>query len=75
MVVFNERESLHPLVDKVSRVLNIPDHVIPVEIAYVGYSDAVKEPRTQYNEKRCYLEVYDQTRKHRARPKKLKHAK
>lgn len=68
-------ESVHPLVDKVSRVLNIPKHVVPLGIAYIGYSDQIKEPRTQYNDKRCYYEVYDDTRKHRARPKDLKHAK
>lgn len=49
--------------------------MIALGIAYIGYSDQVKEPRTQYDEKRCYNEVYDSTRKHRARPKNLKHAK
>ena len=68
-------ESVNPLVDKVSRVLNIPEHVIPLGIAYIGYSDEKKEPRTQYDEKRCYYEIYDSSRKHRARPKNLKHSK
>lgn len=62
-----------PLVKKIMNVMNLPEHVIPLGIAYIGYSNEMKEPRTQYNEKRIYLERYDSTRKHKARPKDLKH--
>jgi nitroreductase len=61
-----------PFVKKITNILNLPEHVIPLGIAYVGYPNEVKEPRTQYNEKRIYYEKYDATRKHRARPKNLK---
>lgn len=62
-----------PYIKKISSILNLPSHVIPLGIAYIGYANESKEPRTQYNEKRIYCEVYDPTRKHRARPKDLKH--
>lgn len=62
-----------PFVKKIMSIMNLPDHVIPLGIAYIGYSSECKEPRTQYNEKRIYLEKYDNSRKHKARPKDLKH--
>lgn len=65
---------LPSVIKPVREVLNIPEHVVPLSIAYVGYSDEYKEPRTQYNEKRIYHQQYDTTRKHRARPKNLKHS-
>jgi nitroreductase len=64
---------VEPFVKKVAKILNLPDHVLPLGIAYVGEPGEEKEPRTQYNEKRVYYGKYDQTRKHRARPKDLKH--
>lgn len=67
---------LYPQVNKckpVSKILNIPDHVIPMSVVYIGYPDEYKEPRTQYNEKRVYWQEYEPTRKHRARPKNIKH--
>lgn len=64
---------VEPFVKKVAKVLNLPEHVLPLGIAYVGYPDEEKEPRTQYNERRVYYGTYDPTRKHRARPKDLKH--
>lgn len=57
----------------VTKVMNLPEYVKPMGIAYVGYPAETKEPRTQYNEKRVYRNIYDQERKHRARPKDLKH--
>lgn len=63
-----------PFVKKIMNVMNLPEHIIPLGIAYIGYPDECKEPRTQYNEKRIYSEKYDNKRKHRARPKDLKHS-
>lgn len=66
---------VHPVkgfMDSVRDIFDVPDYVIPLGIAYIGYADEIKEPRTQYNEKRVYWEKYDKTRKHRARPKNLK---
>ena len=56
-------------IESVRKVLNIPEYVVPLGIAYIGYADEEKQSRTQYNEKRIYWEKYDSTRKHRARPK------
>ena len=66
---------LYPTLSKckpVSKVLNIPDYVIPMSVVYFGYPAEHKEPRTQYNEKRIYWQEYEPKRKHRARPKNMK---
>jgi len=65
---------VEPFVRKIVEVLALPEYVLPLGIAYIGYPAQTKEPRTQYNEKRIYREVYDPARKHRARPKDLKHS-
>lgn len=62
-----------PLVKKVMKIMNLPEHVIPLGIVYIGYPNESKEPRTHYNAKRIYKEKYDVTRKHKARPKDMKH--
>jgi len=62
-----------PNVKKVSGIMNLPEHVLPLGIAYIGYSNEIQEPRTQYDPTRIYKEKYDFTRKHRARPKNMKH--
>ncbi|MBM7614331.1 nitroreductase [Alkaliphilus hydrothermalis] len=63
-----------PAAEKISsRVLNIPKYVIPFGMVYIGYPDEEKGIRAQYNEKRVYWQKYDQSRKHKARPKDLKH--
>lgn len=64
---------LPSVIKPVSKVLSIPEYVIPLGIAYIGYPDEQKESRTQYNEKRVYWEQYDSTRKHKARPKNMKY--
>ena len=67
---------LYPTLSKckpVCKVLNIPEHVIPMSVVYVGYPAEKKEARTQYNEKRVYWQQYEPTRKHRARHKNLKY--
>lgn len=63
---------LPSVIKPVSEVLNLPNYVVPLGLAYIGYSAEEKEPRTQYNEKRVYWQQYDQNRKHRARPKNMK---
>jgi nitroreductase len=62
-----------PFVEKVVKVMGLPEHVKPLGIAYVGYANEEKKPRTQYDEKRVYRDVYDMERKHRTRPKNMKH--
>lgn len=67
---------LYPLPSKIKlvcKILMIPEHVIPLGVVYVGYPAEDKEPRTQYNEKAVYWQQYDASRKHRARPKNMKH--
>lgn len=67
---------LYPLPSKIKpvrKVLDIPEYVIPLGVVYLGYPDEFKEPRTQYNEKVVYWQKYDKNRKHRARPKNMKH--
>lgn len=51
------------------KIFNIPDHVIPLSIVYIGYSAEEKEARTRYNEKRVYWQEYDPKRKHRTKDK------
>jgi nitroreductase len=66
---------LYPQLNKckpVCKALNIPDHVIPMSVIYFGYPAELKEPRTQYNEKRIYWQEYEPDRKHRSRPKNIK---
>lgn len=66
---------MHPVenfTSSVRKVLDIPEYVVPLGIAYIGYPAEEKEPRTQFNEKRVYFQQYDKTRKHRSRPKNLK---
>ena len=66
---------LYPIQSKlapVRKILNIPEHVIPLNIIYIGYGDEEKEARTQYNEDVVYWQSYDPERKHRARPKNMK---
>lgn len=60
-------------VEHIKKALFIPDHVIPLSVIYIGYPNEEKEPRTQYNPKRVYWQLYDPERKHRARNKNLKH--
>ena len=60
-------------IKELSDIVGLPEHVVPCGIAYVGYANEVKGPRKQYTDKRVYEQVYDINRKHRARPKRMKH--
>lgn len=51
------------------RVFNIPEHVIPLSIVYVGYPAENLEPRARYDEKRVYWQEYEPKRKHRTKDK------
>jgi nitroreductase len=62
-----------PFVEKVARIVGLPENVMPLGFAYLGYPAEQREPRTQYDARRIYWDAYDQTRKHRARPKNLKY--
>lgn len=53
-------------------ILCIPENVIPLGMALVGYPAEEKAPRTQYDERRVYWEQYE-PRKKRTRIKNPKH--
>jgi nitroreductase len=61
------------VVRAVSACLALPEHVIPLSVVYVGHPAEEKPPRTQFDPRRVYWQQYDAGRKHRARPKDLKH--
>ena len=42
-------------VRKVKAILGLEDHIIPMALIHLGFSDAVAAPRTQYDEKRVHL--------------------
>lgn len=52
----------------IRKILDIPEHVVPVAIGYFGYPAEQKEPRTQYLEEAVYWQKYDPDREHRPRP-------
>ncbi|WP_055668688.1 nitroreductase family protein [Desnuesiella massiliensis] len=53
----------------VKKILNIPEHVTPLGIVYVGYPAEEKEARTRLNEKRIYWQEYESSRKHKTKDK------
>ncbi len=57
---------IHPVVlfeRTVKHTLNLPAGVTPLNLIYVGYPDEVKEPRTQYDEKRVHWEAFPESGK------------
>lgn len=40
-------------------LFNLPKHITPLNIIYVGYPAEQKEPRTQYNESKVHWHHYD----------------
>lgn len=46
------------LVRGVSSLLNLPDHVIPLGVAYVGHPAEAKPPRTQYDPSRVHWQEF-----------------
>lgn len=66
---------VHPapsVIAPVSRILNIPEGVTPLGIAYVGYPAEQKAPRTQYDPYRVHWQRYEE-RKKRAKNKNAKY--
>jgi nitroreductase len=51
----------------IRKELNIPEKVSVIGIAYFGYPDEEKEPRTQYLEDAVYWQIYDPQREHHKR--------
>lgn len=63
---------IYPVENRVrllKKVFNIPEHVIPLNIIYVGYPAENLGPRTRYDEKRVYWQEYEPKRKHRTKDK------
>lgn len=63
---------VHPALPKISQVkkiLNIPEHVTPLALLYIGHGAYELEGRCRYNEKRVYRERYDPDRKHKSKDK------
>ena len=52
-------------------LLDIPESVVPLGVAYFGYPAEEKEPRTQYLEEAVYWQRYDPEREHPRRPGSL----
>jgi nitroreductase len=55
----------------IRKIFQIPEHVTPLSLVYVGYPAEEKPARTRYNEKRIYWQEYDPNRKHRAKDKPI----
>lgn len=51
------------------KILNMPEHVIPLSMVYVGHGTYQPEGRSRYNEKAVYWQTYDPERKHRKKDK------
>jgi nitroreductase len=65
---------IHPYASRIKllrETLGIPENVTPLCMVLVGHPAEQKEPRTQYDERRVYWQVYEP----RKRRSKLKHAK
>ncbi len=60
---------IKPFVAAVARAVNLPDHVLPLGVAYVGHPAESKPPRTQYDPQRVHWQQY-QPRKMRTRERK-----
>ncbi|MFU8826926.1 MAG: nitroreductase family protein [Brevefilum sp.] len=49
---------VHVFTKRISTLLKLPKHVIPLNVIYIGYPGEDKPPRTQYNESRVHWETY-----------------
>ncbi len=56
---------IKPMITAVARVLNLPEHVLPLGVAWVGHPAEAKPPRTQYDERRVHWQEYE--------PRKVRH--
>jgi nitroreductase len=64
---------LPSIIKPVSRVLNLPEYVIPLSVVYVGYPAEEREPRTQYDEHKVHWQQYE-PRKKRVKIKNAKYS-
>lgn len=65
---------LYPIesnMNPVKKLFNIPEHVTPLGIVYVGYPAEEKESRSRLDEKRIYFQEYDPNRKHKSKNKPI----
>lgn len=65
---------VHPIESRIRALrslFNIPEHVVPLCVVYVGYPAEEKDPRTRYNSERIYWDAYDPQRKHRSKNKPI----
>ena len=60
------------VVKPVSKILNLPENIIPLSVIYVGYPAENKPARTQYDEYHVYWQQYE-TRKKRMEKKNRKY--
>jgi nitroreductase len=56
-------------VKAMKKILNIPEHVTPLGMVYIGYPAEEKEARTRFDEKRVYWQEYEPGRRHKAKDK------
>lgn len=49
---------IHNYTQRISKLLNLPDHVKPLNVIYVGYPAEEKPARTQYDPARVHWEKY-----------------
>jgi nitroreductase len=49
---------IHNYKKRISKILSLPDNVIPLNVIYVGYPAEEKPPRTQYNPERVHWEKF-----------------
>ncbi len=60
------------VVKPVSKILNLPENLVPLSLIWVGYPAEEKPARTQYDERRVHWQEY-QPRKKRAKTKNPKY--
>lgn len=49
---------VHVFTKRISEILGLPSHVVPLNVIYVGYPAEIKPPRTQYNPNRVFWDRY-----------------
>lgn len=49
---------IHNFTKRISKILNLPGHVTPLNVIYVGYPAEEKPARTQYDPARVHWEAY-----------------
>lgn len=49
---------VHVFTKRISALLKLPNHVIPLNVIYVGYPSEDKPPRTQYDGSKVHWETY-----------------